>query len=110
MYKVKLTDKDRKDMHDTLMESSNVYNKLMTSGISKRKLLKELKIGFSRIYELFRYPQEYMTIGQVISISKMLDVEVKDVLLDIAPEYNKSWHQIKHWEQHELEKKFEKNQ
>tara|TARA_R110000803_G_scaffold16197_2_gene44436 strand:- start:5005 stop:5355 length:351 start_codon:yes stop_codon:yes gene_type:complete len=111
IYKIKLTEKDKKDMEKTLLDTSKVYRWLVEAGIGKNELRVALKVRYNRHYELFRYPMEFMTLEKLAVITELLpDKSMRDVLIGIAPEYTKSWYEIKDWEMQELDKKLKEKE
>jgi hypothetical protein len=104
-----LPEKQRQEMEATLIRISPIYRKLRER-YSKVKIMKILGIKWSVHYKFFRHPEKYVTIQRMMDIAKALDMELRDVLVELIPSYDKAWYEIYDWEIEELEKKFEKNQ
>ena len=109
-YAAKHTDKDRKEIEQTLLDCSEVYRWLRKDHqISKNALRKALKVRWCNIYQTFREPTKYMTLGMIISINDLLpDKNIRQIMSAITPEYNKEWWEISDWEEKELEEKLRK--
>ena len=111
-YKVKLTDKDRREIEQTLLDCSEVYRWLRKDAkVSKNAIRLGLKIKWCNIYQTFRNPGKYLTLNMLLTINDLLpERTLKEILMAIAPDYNKEWWEMSDWEQNELETKLKSTQ
>lgn len=107
LYRLKLSARERKQLETSLLKTSKVYKWLREEGISKNMIVKKLGIRFVNIYQTFRYPAEYITIGRLLAIADLLpDRTVFEIMEGLIPDVDRKWYELNSFETDILKERF----